>query len=91
MNTREFVKTVRKSAGRRPLECPPLFVACGEGAVGPWVWTRPASAVRDSPRPSWCLTKSVYVALVHPDGSAQLLSRDEDECLLFAALWELER
>ena len=32
-----------------------------------------------------------YVCRVYPDGSAQLLSRDEDECLLFATLWELER
>ena len=32
-----------------------------------------------------------YVCRVYEDGSAQLLSRDEDECLLFAALWELER
>ena len=32
-----------------------------------------------------------YVCRVHADGSAQLLSRDEDECLLFATLWELER
>ena len=28
-------------------------------------------------------------AVIYPDGSAQLLSRDEDACLLFAALWEL--
>ena len=33
--------------------------------------------------------KSPFVAVIYPDGSAQLLSRDEDECLLFAALWEL--
>ena len=32
-----------------------------------------------------------YVCRVHEDGSAQLLSRDEDECLLFATLWELGR
>lgn len=32
-----------------------------------------------------------YVCIVYADGSAQLLSRDEDECLLFATLWELER
>ena len=87
MNTREFVKTVRKSAGRRPLECPPLFVACGEGAVWPWTLS---TASRDPRAPRW-FSKSVYVAVVYPDGSAQLLSRDEDECLLFAALWELER
>ena len=33
--------------------------------------------------------KSPFVAVIYPDGSAQLLSRDEDECLLFATLWEL--
>ena len=33
----------------------------------------------------------LYVCRVCPDGSAQLLSRHEDECLLFATLWELER
>ena len=33
----------------------------------------------------------LYVCRVYPDGSAQLLSRDEDECLLFATLWELEK
>jgi len=32
-----------------------------------------------------------YICRVHEDGSAQLLSRDEDECLLFATLWELGR
>ena len=37
------------------------------------------------------LTNSPFVAAVYPDRSAQLLSRDEDECLLFATLWELER
>jgi len=37
------------------------------------------------------LRKSPFVAIVYPDGSAQLLSRDEDECLLFQTLWELER
>ena len=33
--------------------------------------------------------RSPFVAAVYPDGSAQLLSRDEDECRLFATLWEL--
>ena len=32
-----------------------------------------------------------FAAIVYPDGSAQLLSRDEDECLLFQTLWELEK
>ena len=35
--------------------------------------------------------RSPFVAAVYPDGSAQLLSRDEDECLLFATLWELSK
>ena len=35
------------------------------------------------------LKRSPFVAAVYPDGSAQLLSRDEDECLLFQTLWEL--
>ena len=37
------------------------------------------------------LTNSPFVAIVYPDRSAQLLSRDEDECLLFQMLWELEK
>ena len=37
------------------------------------------------------LKRSPFVAVVYLDGSAQLLSRDEDECLLFATLWELEK
>ena len=35
------------------------------------------------------LKRSPFVAAVYLDGSAQLLSRDEDECLLFQTLWEL--
>ena len=35
------------------------------------------------------LKRSPFVAVVYLDGSAQLLSRDEDECLLFQTLWEL--
>ena len=35
------------------------------------------------------LKRSPFVAVVYLDGSAQLLSRDEDECRLFATLWEL--
>ncbi len=37
------------------------------------------------------LIRSRFVAAIYPDGSAQLLSRDENKCLLFAALWELEK
>jgi len=35
--------------------------------------------------------ESPFVAVIYPDGSAQLLSRDEEECLLFQTLWELEK
>ena len=37
------------------------------------------------------LRLSRFAAVVYPDGSAQLLSRDEDECRLFATLWELSK
>ena len=37
------------------------------------------------------LENSQLAAVIYPDGSAQLLSRDEDECLLFQTLWELEK
>lgn len=36
-------------------------------------------------------TDDTWCALLGSDGSAQLLSRDEDECLLFATLWELSK
>ena len=48
---------------------------------------------------TWEITQTVFryfeespfvVAFSH-DGSAQLLSRDEDACLLFQTLWELEK
>ena len=39
---------------------------------------------------SW-FNHTPFAAVIYPDGSAQLLSRDEDECLLFATLWGLER
>lgn len=37
------------------------------------------------------LIRSRFVAAIYLDGSVRLLSRDEDECLLFATLWELEK
>jgi len=37
------------------------------------------------------LENSQLAAVIYPDGSAQLLSRDEEECLLFQTLWELEK
>lgn len=36
-------------------------------------------------------SKATFVAIVYPDGSAQLLSRDEGACRLFTTLWELGR
>ena len=89
MSTRAFVEVVREAAGSHRSRVPPLFVEWSAGAWGPWVWT--FSAVAGAVRVRQWLSESVYVALVHTDGSAQLLSRDEDECLLFQTLWELEK
>ena len=89
MSTRAFVEVVREAAGSHRSRVPPLFVECGVGAERPWVWM--FSAVTIYPNVRRRLSESVYVALIHTDGSAQLLSRDEDECLLFQTLWELER
>ena len=89
MSTRAFVEVVREAVGSGTHKCPPMFVEWSAGAWGPWVWT--FSDVAVDPYVKKWLSESVYVALVHTDGSAQLLSRDEDECLLFATLWELER
>ena len=36
-------------------------------------------------------TDDTWCVLLGSDGSAQLLDRDENKCLLFATLWELER
>lgn len=36
-------------------------------------------------------TDDTWCVLLGSDGSAQLLDRDENTCLLFATLWELER
>ena len=36
-------------------------------------------------------TEDVWCVLLGADGSAQLLSRDEEECRLFATLWELSK
>ena len=83
----DFVLYARNAVRFAVRAAPPVFVACDEGAVWPWTLS---TASRDPRAPRW-FSKSVYVAVVYPDGSAQLLSRDEDECLLFAALWELER
>ena len=89
MSTRAFVDVVREAAGSHRSRVPPLFVEWGVGTERPWVWT--FSDVTIYPNVRRRLSESVYVALIHTDGSAQLLSRDEDECLLFQTLWELEK
>ena len=89
MSTRVFVEVVREAVGSGTHKCPPMFVEWSAGAWGPWVWT--FSDVAVDPYVKKWLSESVYVALIHTDGSAQLLSRDEDECLLFQTLWELEK
>ena len=89
MSTRAFVEVVEEVVRSGPHKCPPMFVECGVGAERPWVWT--FSDVAVDPNVGQWLSESVYVALIYTDGSAQLLSRDEDECLLFATLWELGR
>ena len=89
MSTRVFVEVVEEVVRSGPHKCPPMFVECSVGAERPWGWTFSDVAVDPNVR-QW-LSESVYVALIHTDGSAQLLSRDEDECLLFATLWELEK
>ena len=91
MNLRlhEFVAAVKEAESSGTHKCPPTFVECSVGAERPWVWT--FSDVTVDPNVRQWLSESVCVALIHTDGSAQLLSRDEDECRLFATLWELER
>ena len=89
MSARVFVEVVGEVARSGTHKCPPLFVECSVGAERPWVWT--FSDVTVDPNVGQWLSESVYVALIHTDGSAQLLSRDEDECLLFQTLWELEK
>ena len=58
----------------------PPGILCFRRRGGTFYWY--SDALRDSVN---------HVCIIYADGSAQLLSRDEDECLLFAALWELER
>ena len=89
MSTRAVVEGVREAAGSHRSRVPPMFVEWSVGAWGPWVWTFSAVASASGVR-QW-ISESAYVALIHTDGSAQLLSRHEDECLLFQTLWELGR
>ena len=85
----DFVAAVKEVVRSGTHKCPPMFVERGVGAERPWVWT--FSAVTSALCVRQWLSESVYVALIHTDGSAQLLSRDEDECLLFTTMWELEK
>ena len=63
-----------------------VFVECYNASFGAWpVPYATGESMRDY------LEQSPFAAIVYPDGSAQLLSRDEDECLLFQTLWELEK
>ena len=89
MSTRAFVEVVEEVVRSHRSRVPPLFVEWGVGTERPWAWT--FSDVTIYPNVKQWLSESVYVALIHTDGSAQLLSRDEDECLLFQTLWELGR
>ena len=87
MNLREFVKTaVRPYVVDRDADCDVVWLI--EYDVVPYLWVLDVSYERDA---LVHLANSPFVAALYPDGSAQLLSRDEDECLLFATLWELER
>ena len=89
MSARVFVEVVEKVVRSHRSRVPPMFVEWSAGTWGPWVWT--FSDVTIYPNVRRRLSESVYVALIHTDGSAQLLSRDEAECRLFATLWELGR
>ena len=89
MSTRAFVEVVEEVVRSHRSRVPPLFVEWGVGTERPWAWT--FSDVTIYPNVKQWLSESVYVALIHTDGSAQLLSRDEAECRLFATLWELGR
>ena len=55
-----------------------------ESGLGVWYWV---SNVVNGPH----FNRATHAAIVYPDGSAQLLSRDEAECRLFTTLWELGR
>ena len=66
-------------------ECCETPLHKGSTAVTMWgTWVITQTAFR-------YFEESPFAAVIYPDGSAQLLSRDEDACLLFQTLWELER
>ena len=78
---------VRRNYSPLELHKTAALVECGDSILG--VWTMDYSPYSAGVR--GYAERSPFVAAVYPDGSAQLLSRDEDECLLFTTLWELER
>ena len=63
----------------------PRYLECSGPSTASWAhgWHVASDSVR-----SW-FNHTPFAAVIYPDGSAQLLSRDEDECLLFQTLWEL--
>ena len=85
----EFVDGVRREVRREEqhsgLPGGVMLVECDKVMCCVWDVFRSANSgsVQDY------LKRSPFVAVVYLDGSAQLLSRDEDECRLFATLWEL--
>jgi hypothetical protein len=82
MTLHEFVRwalTQRVSGQPRYLECLVTGASWSHG------WHVDSDIVR-----VW-FDITPFAAVIYPDGSAQLLSRDEEECLLFQTLWELEK
>ena len=88
ISMRKFVSVVR-SLDRGPellfAECCETPLHKGSTAVTIWgTWEITQTVLH-------YLENSQLAAVIYPDGSAQLLSRDEDECLLFQTLWELAK
>ena len=65
----------------------PRYLECSGPSTASWAhgWHVASDSVRSR------FNHTPFAAVIYPDGSAQLLSRDEDECLLFTTLWELEK
>ena len=84
----EFVSRIRvfdRSEELSFAECCETPLHKGSTAVTTWgTWEITQAVFR-------YFEESPFVAVIYPDGSAQLLSRDEDACPLFATLWELEK
>jgi len=88
ISMRAFVSRIRffdRSPELSFAECCETPLHMGSTAVTTWgTWEITQTVFR-------YFEESPFVAVIYPDGSAQLLSRDEDECLLFTTLWELEK